>query len=54
MRKRFDVQLSLGQIPIEKVVFPLKSRDELPPMLAGLQWILQNPEVNAKVFALLE
>lgn len=54
MRQRFEVQLSLGQIPIEKVVIPLKSRDELPPILAGLQWIWQNPEVHAQVFELLE
>src|SRR3954467_9963202 len=39
MRKRFEVQLALGKTPIEKVVLPLKSRDELPPILAGLQWI---------------
>ncbi len=54
MRQRFEVQLSLGQVPIEKVVIPLKSRDELPPILAGLQWIWQTPEVHAQVFALLE
>ena len=54
MRKRFEVQLSLGQTPIEKVILPLKSRDELPPILAGLQWIYQTPEVNEPIFALLE
>jgi hypothetical protein len=54
MRKRFEVQLNLGQIPIEKVILPLKSRDELPPILAGLQWIWQHPEAHAQVFALLE
>lgn len=54
MRRRFDVQLALGQIPIERVRIPLKSRDELPPILAGLQWIFQTPEINEEVFALLE
>ena len=54
MRKRFEVQLTLGQTPIEKVILPLKSRDELPPILAGLQWIYQTPEVNEPIFALLE
>lgn len=54
MRRRFDVQLALGQTPIERVSIPLKSRDELPPMLAGLQWIFQTPELNAEIFALLE
>lgn len=54
MRKRFEVQLALGMIPIEKVVLPLKSRDELPPILAGLQWIFQTPEVMCRILALLE
>jgi hypothetical protein len=54
MRKRFEVQLCLGQTPIEKVIIPLKSRDELPPILAGLQWLWQHPEAQAQVFALLE
>ena len=54
MRKRFDVQLCLGQTPVEKVVIPLKSRDELPPILAGLQWLWQNPQAHGQVFALLE
>lgn len=54
MRKRFDAQIGLGQIPIEKVPIPDKSRDELPPVLAGLQWIFATPEINEEVFALLE
>jgi hypothetical protein len=54
MRQRFEVQLGLGQIPIERVNIPLKSRDELPPILAGLQWVFQTPEVNEEIFALLE
>jgi IS5 family transposase len=54
MRQRFEVQLALGRTPIERVNIPLKSRDELPPILAGLQWIFQTPEINAKIFALLE
>jgi transposase, IS5 family len=54
MRKRFEVQLALGQTPIERVCIPLKSRDELPPILAGLQWMFQTPEVNGQVFELLE
>jgi transposase, IS5 family len=54
MRRRFDVQLALGQVPIERVQIPLKSRDELPPILGGLQWIFQTPEINEQVFALLE
>ena len=46
MRKRFDRQLALGQTPIEDVAIPAKSRDELPPVLAGLQWIFKVPEAD--------
>jgi len=54
MRKRFEVQLTLGKTPIERVILPLKSRDELPPILAGLQWIFVTPELNRQIFELLE
>ena len=54
MRKRFEVQLALGKTPIERVVIPLRSRDELPPVLAGLQWIFVTPAVNGEIFELLE
>jgi len=54
MRKRFDAQIGLGQTPIEKVLIPLKSRDELPPVLAGLQWIFKTSAVNEEIFTLLE
>jgi hypothetical protein len=54
MGRRFEVQLALGVTPIERVFIPLKSRDELPPILAALQWIFQTPEINEEIFALLE
>jgi len=50
MRKSFEVQLALGAIPIEKIAIPTKTRDELPPTLAALQWIFTTPEVNKEVF----
>ena len=54
MRQRFEQQLALGQVPIDQVHIPTTSRDELPPVLRGLQWIFQTPEVNEQIFALLE
>ena len=54
MRKRFECQLQLGQTPIELIEIPLKSRDELPPILAGLQWMFRTPEVNEEIFGILE
>ncbi len=41
-------------IPIEKILLPLKSRDELPPILAGLQWIWTHPTLKQAIFGLLE
>ncbi len=46
--------MSLRTIAISDVKFPLKSRDELPPLLMALQYIFITPELNEKVFALLE
>lgn len=54
MRKRFSVQLELGQKAIEEVKIPTNSRDELPPILSALQWIFETPAVNELIFELLE
>jgi transposase, IS5 family len=54
MRHRFQQQTTLGITPVSEVKFPLRSRDELPPVLMGLQHIFITPELNEKVFALLE
>jgi hypothetical protein len=54
MRQRFELAPGLNVTPIEKVCLPLKSRDELPPILAALQWIFTHPELNPKIFDLLE
>ena len=54
MRQRFEQQLNTDRIPIAEVKFPTKSRDELPPVLKALHHIFVTPELNAKVFELLE
>jgi len=54
MRHHFQAQPDLQITPIEKIRLPLKSRDELPPILAGLQWIWMHPTLKAEIFALLE
>jgi hypothetical protein len=54
MRHRFQQQITLGITPISEVKFPLRSRDELPPVLMGLQHIFITPELNEKIFSLLE
>lgn len=54
MRQRFEQQMNLRTVAISNVRFPLKSRDELPPVLKALQYIFVTPELNEKVFSLLE
>jgi IS5 family transposase len=54
MRQRFEQQITLGTVAIADVEFPLKSRDQLPATLAALQYIFITPELNNKVFTLLE
>src|SRR5450631_3418531 len=54
MRHSFQAQPDLQITPIEKIRLPLKSRDELPPILAGLQWIWMHPTLKGEIFALLE
>jgi len=54
MRKRFKVNPSLSITPIESVKLPLQSRDELPAILAGLQWFFVNDELNKEIFSLIE
>jgi hypothetical protein len=54
MRHRFQAQPDLLLTPIEKIRLPLQSRDELPPILAGLQWLWMHPTLKAEIFALLE
>lgn len=54
MRQRFEQQINLRTVAIADVTFSLKSRDELPPVLKALQYIFVTPELNEKVFVLLE
>ena len=54
MRQRFNSEPDFPITPIEKILLPLKSRDELPPILAGLQWIWMHPTLKAQILALLE
>ena len=54
MRKRFEEQTSIGITPISEVEIRTKSRDEMPPILVALQKIFTTPELNEKIFSILE
>lgn len=53
MRKTFEPQLRLGTTPIQEVKIPLKSRHEVAAVARALQAVYCNPEVSAKIFAIL-
>lgn len=54
MRKRFEQQLSLGQLPISETNITLKSRDPFVAVMRGLKEIFINPEYNQMLFSILE
>lgn len=54
MRTVKNPQLQLGGTTIEKIKINLKSRDDIPSLLLGLQHIYMITELREKVFAILE
>jgi len=54
MRKRFEQQLSIGQLPIEETPIPIKSKHALDELLAALKAIYGNRAYNEEVFCILE
>jgi hypothetical protein len=54
MRKMFHEQLNLGEPAISTIKIDLKSRDDIPQLLMGLQYIYDNPQLKEKVFSVLE
>jgi hypothetical protein len=54
MRKRFDLQLSIGQIPIHELYINPKSKNALDQLIAALKEIYCNKEYNDKIFSIIE
>ena len=54
MRQVMNPQFKLGEIPIADIKIDLKSRDDIPPLLLGLQYIYTNLELRSQVFSILE
>lgn len=46
--------MKLGEISISEIKINLKSRDDIPPLLLGLQHIYTTPELRETVFGILE
>ena len=47
-------QTQLGDLAIADIQFDIKSRDDIPQLLKGLQFIYVNDELRNAVFTLLE
>lgn len=54
MRTVLHSQMNLGEEDIAKIRLDLKSRDDIPQLLAGLKFIYANPEVRKVVFEILK
>ena len=53
MREVVQSQAKLGHGGIAGIEFDLRSRDEIPRLLKGLQFIYCTPEVREEVFGIL-
>ena len=54
MRQLFDPQLELGATPIEDIIFNVRSRDDIPQLLRGLQHIYTHTNCREAVFEILQ
>jgi len=54
MRKRFEQQLTLGQIPIEETKINPKSKNAVDELVEALKELFCNKEYNEKIFSILE
>jgi hypothetical protein len=53
MRDVINPQLALGELPIGEIKLDLKSRDDIPKLLIGLQHLYVTPGLREEVFAIL-
>ena len=54
MRKVIDLQMEFWKKDIANIEFDLESRDEIPKLLMGLQYIYSTPHIREKVFDVLK
>ena len=53
MRQVINPQMQFGEQDISAIEFNPKSRDDIPQILRGLQYIYTTPELRERVFAIL-
>lgn len=54
MREIIRPQAALGELPIGEIKLDPKSRDDIPKILVGLQYIYVTPALREEVFAILQ
>ena len=54
MRKVIDEQMRFGRVDISTIEFDLRSRDEIPKLLMGLQYVYCTDEIRGEVFRILQ
>ncbi len=54
MRQSFNPQLQFNQVPIENIRIDIKSRDDIPQLLLGLQHIYIHKKIFSQVLDILE
>ena len=54
MRQVRNPQMTLGEVHIEDIELDLKSRDDIPALLLGLQHLYADEHFRARLFALLD
>jgi len=54
MRKVIDLQMEFWKKDIADIEFDLQSRDEIPKLMTGLQYIYNTPALREKVFNVLK
>ena len=50
MRVVINPQMQIGEVDISKIEFDPKSRDEMPQILKGLQYIYTNLSIREEIF----
>lgn len=54
MRVLQNTQMHIGEVDVSRIVLDAKSRDDIPQILRGLQYLYQDPAKRAKLFELLD
>ena len=54
MRVVQNEQMTIGEVDISKITFNTKSRDDIPKILKGLQYVYTNSSLRSAIFELLQ